>query len=726
MSLLLHYNFNENDNSVVYDYSTNGKDATAINNFVVVAGELGFAGRFNGADTDLNFGNVGSVAGTDQLSIFCKFNKDADKVQYLAYKRDHYRLYLDGVGKLIFEVFIGGGWFGPTSDLTFNDSTWYNVLAVYDGAKIYIYVAGLEDVSAVKVGNIDASANDFIIGSDTASFFDGDIEQVEVWNTAHNADAALAHSNNPIGIKYTTLQDHNLLLGDLIASRLYNVASAPKGMVVTYKDDNDTYRAVPILGKIQFSETPVRRGNIYQTSRQWITEFVIENDEPIIQFYDNITSFILSSPALKITKSGILLPPGTLSSFPLKFTSGAVLVPAVVGAMEFLNDDLYFSISTSKSNVGQYPPAHTTVYVKATSEFGGSRNSYNATNPALSLIGSSGGTVWRTADPNNTNQRFHIDLGSAKTITNVMYHNYHSSGGSTTLGAKNFTMWGSNSASDFADLVYGNDGTWTELPTGVSQLDIHVSSNVPDEKEFSVTNSIAYRYYAFKFANNWGHPNAMGLRHIELQTGTDFRKGVILNDGDDLVSGRIPFASTNGRLIDSDDLQFDGDALTLKKDLLFVGSGSGVPFGECHQEDGLTFDVTMTTQNVWVEVDAATTNISATELNLVTFPDDHSLLCLKAGRYLVTYSMTGEVNSVAGGDQHIESSIMVNGVVQVDKGMGHEQYAATGKEKNLQGHTIINVPENGSISLALKNTSSSGKTLTIDHLNITVSMLGGV
>lgn len=302
MSLLLHYNFNENDNTVVYDYSTNGKDATAINNFSVVAGELGFAGRFNGVTTDLIFGDVGGVAGTDKLAVFSKFKKSSDKVQYLAYKRDHFRMYLNGSGKLIFEVFIGGAWFGPTSDLIFNDAEWYNVLCVYDGAKIYIYVAGLEDSSIIKVGNIDASSNDFIIGSDTANFFDGVIELVEVWNTAHTAAQALAHANNPIGIKYKTLQDHNLELGDLISTSVYD---SPKGMVVTYKDDSTTYRAVPVLGKINFSETPVRRGNIYQISRQWIAEFVIESDEPIIQFFDGVTSFSLPTSKVKIAKDAV-------------------------------------------------------------------------------------------------------------------------------------------------------------------------------------------------------------------------------------------------------------------------------------------------------------------------------------------------------------------------------------------------------------------------------------
>ena len=205
--------------------------------------------------------------------------------------------------------------------------------------------------------------------------------------------------------------------------------------------------------------------------------------------------------------------------------------------------------------------------------------------------------------------------------------------------------------------------------------------------------------------------NAIGFRQgIINRTGT-------LNIGLDIAD--ISGATTNYAIRTGTGQMEIGD------DTYWVNDGSGLPYGEVQQEDEATFNVTMTTVNVWFEIDAATTNISAPELNLVTFPDDHYLLCQKAGRYLITYSFTAEINSVAGGDQHVESGIMVNDAIQTDKGIGHEQYAATNKQRNLQGHTIINIPTNGQISLAVKNTTSSGKILTIDHLNITVTQVGG-
>jgi len=49
------------------------------------------------------------------------------------------------------------------------------------------------------------------------------------------------------------------------------------------------------------------------------------------------------------------------------------------------------------------------------------------------------------------------------------------------------------------------------------------------------------------------------------------RKGVILNNGSNLTSGRVPFATTNGRLTDDADLTFATDTLTATK---IVGSTS--------------------------------------------------------------------------------------------------------------------------------------------------------
>lgn len=165
----------------------------------------------------------------------------------------------------------------------------------------------------------------------------------------------------------------------------------------------------------------------------------------------------------------------------------------------------------------QYPPEQSDTYVKSTTKSGTTYWAYFATDPAKSLTGDGTNNSWLTPWGKKTNQRFHIDLGSAKVIKRIYYENAHHIGLATGRGAQNFTFWGSNTAGDFADLVYVNDGTWVAI-TGLSQstFDVHAAVDVADPKYIVVTNSTAYRYYAFKFADNYGD-DYMGVRRIELQ-----------------------------------------------------------------------------------------------------------------------------------------------------------------------------------------------------------------
>lgn len=163
-----------------------------------------------------------------------------------------------------------------------------------------------------------------------------------------------------------------------------------------------------------------------------------------------------------------------------------------------------------------YPPAYNTTYVKATTEL---HAAHNATDPSKPLIGIWNGNAWVTPNGNPSQQRFHIDLGEAKVVKRIYYENSHFKGGTTNTGVKNFTLWGSNSADSFAELTYGTDTGWTQLNTSQSTFDVHISADQADPKYITVNNSTAYRYYAFKFADNHGNAQEMGVRRIELQTG---------------------------------------------------------------------------------------------------------------------------------------------------------------------------------------------------------------
>jgi len=157
-------------------------------------------------------------------------------------------------------------------------------------------------------------------------------------------------------------------------------------------------------------------------------------------------------------------------------------------------------------------------HVKSTTYYSASYYPYFATDPTKSLTGGGDNNEWVSVSGTYTNQRFHIDLGSGKIIKRIYYENHHETGTDTNRGAKNFTFWGSNSATAFAELTYAIDTDWTQLTTDVSAFDQHVSADTTDPKYVVVTNTTSYQYYAIKIADNYSASGYLGLRRVELQT----------------------------------------------------------------------------------------------------------------------------------------------------------------------------------------------------------------
>lgn len=162
-------------------------------------------------------------------------------------------------------------------------------------------------------------------------------------------------------------------------------------------------------------------------------------------------------------------------------------------------------------------PTNDATHVKATTYYNNNYLPHFATDQTKSLVGIEETTTWVSSIGAVTNQRFHVDLGASYIITRIYYEASHGMGGNTDVGVRHFTFWGSNSASAFADTTYATDTGWTQITTSASEFDKHAVANAADPKYITATNATAYRYYAFKFADNWGNATFMGLRHVELR-----------------------------------------------------------------------------------------------------------------------------------------------------------------------------------------------------------------
>lgn len=155
-------------------------------------------------------------------------------------------------------------------------------------------------------------------------------------------------------------------------------------------------------------------------------------------------------------------------------------------------------------------------------------------------------------------------------------------------------------------------------------------------------------------------------------------------------------------------------------DTSWAGTG-GLLYGNMDQENATSFTVTLTNQNDWYELDHATTGIVAGELNDVTFDGDHYLEVNTAGMYFVTYSLVCSINDT---NQHIEFQILKNGNV-TGKGESHTTFIASSRDLSCGSNTILDLAVDDEISIAARNVTVAGKIITIDHLEMTIFLIGG-
>ena len=221
-------------------------------------------------------------------------------------------------------------------------------------------------------------------------------------------------------------------------------------------------------------------------------------------------------------------------------------------------------VSAAATYTSQYPPAQTAVYVNSTSKASTSYWAYYATDPAKTLTGSPSSNSWESVSGSYTNQRFHIDLGSSKTIGRIYYENFHNSGSNTNYGIRNFTFYGTNDAVAFLNVTYAADANWTQIDTDVTSMDQHVASNTADPKYVITAGNTSYRYYAIKAASAWGSTTLMGVRRIELQSENAMTANFTVTPEPSFVNRNATFTDTTNGLVTTWNWTFgDGNTSTL-------------------------------------------------------------------------------------------------------------------------------------------------------------------
>lgn len=200
------YNSYIDDPISVWSLNAQSKDLVSGND-ATANGGLTYTDSFNairyqgalldGSNDNFSVADDSSLKGMSKLtcSVWIKLNSlPAGNCQILD-KNGTYRINVNSAGGVHFVVATtNNSWYSTgtsvSASTTLTTGTWYNIIGVYDGSHVKIYINGSLDgtgASAIS-GNIASNTNALYFGKDVdANYMNGILDEVQVYNTALNA-----------------------------------------------------------------------------------------------------------------------------------------------------------------------------------------------------------------------------------------------------------------------------------------------------------------------------------------------------------------------------------------------------------------------------------------------------------------------------------------------------------------------------------------------------------
>lgn len=192
------YHLKEATGTNAADSTSNATTATQQNSPIQTAGQDGGSLSFNGSNQYLDVGS--KDFGTPlTLEAWVNLQPGFSNGKAVAGKEGRFRIMIDSSGSNTIADFVVGtmnnSWYsaGTTTAGTTNlqTGTWYQVVGVYDGTYVRIYVNGVQEGigSQAISGGFYSSANHFTIAGSSAAFLlKSLIDEVRISNTARSAD----------------------------------------------------------------------------------------------------------------------------------------------------------------------------------------------------------------------------------------------------------------------------------------------------------------------------------------------------------------------------------------------------------------------------------------------------------------------------------------------------------------------------------------------------------
>jgi hypothetical protein len=157
----------------------------------------GYALHFDGTDDHVDCGNSssfymnGGSAITIEAWIYTKnINQDWQAIagKQIPYNGVYSIIIESNSKKVAFYLNLGGTWLSRVNSITqLEQDKWYHVAATYNGSSAKMYINGKLDNSAACSGTIsDNSSVSFYIGKNNNVCFNGNLDEIRVWNIARS------------------------------------------------------------------------------------------------------------------------------------------------------------------------------------------------------------------------------------------------------------------------------------------------------------------------------------------------------------------------------------------------------------------------------------------------------------------------------------------------------------------------------------------------------------
>jgi alpha-tubulin suppressor-like RCC1 family protein len=155
--------------------------------------------NLDGTDDHIVLENEGNFDFTNQLTLEFWMRSSTTPQQWdalVAKGDDSWRIALGSDGKV---GFAGSPIFSEVwSTTTVTNGNWHHIAAVYDGTRARLYVNGVEEGSVFASGDLNNSSFAVSIGENlqaTGRYYQGDIDEVRIWNVARTAGQITNNSN---------------------------------------------------------------------------------------------------------------------------------------------------------------------------------------------------------------------------------------------------------------------------------------------------------------------------------------------------------------------------------------------------------------------------------------------------------------------------------------------------------------------------------------------------